>query len=125
MHAEKLSPTLRSRLRPIRSALARASILLSLALLSAGLSACAGTPRPQPAVAPSIELPARLETSPCLRGLLPDAEELTVGETLSLAIEAEARAECDRARGDALVEIIHDADRRWREFVETLNAPDR
>lgn len=73
--------------------------------------------RPQPNVAPRIDLPANL-SAPCLRGRLPAVDELTVGEALSQWIEAEAAAACERGRADQIIGVIATANRVWAEQNE-------
>lgn len=76
-----------------------------LACLCVALSACAATR--QPIVTPAaIVLTPSLRESPCLRGRLPDPATLTVGELGAEWVRAEARAECERERGDALAGVI-------------------
>lgn len=65
-------------------------------------------------MAPRLELPANLR-APCLRGLLPWGEPLELGEVLSLWVKAEARAECDRARAEAIVGLIDRANAEWEQ----------
>lgn len=51
--------------------------------------------------------------APCLRGRLPDPEELSVGEALSQWVESEARAACEQGRADALVGLIDRFNAEW------------
>lgn len=82
------------------------SIPLSLALGSLALSACATKPVPTPAPVRQIALTETLATSPCLRGLLPEADGLTVGGVLTFGAERHRDAICERERGDRLVSVI-------------------
>lgn len=65
-------------------------------------------------MAPRLELPANLRSA-CLRGLLPWGEDLDVGGLLDLWVKAEARAECDRARAEAIVGLIDRANAEWEQ----------
>lgn len=79
-----------------------------LALGSLALSACATRPAPTPAPVAPIELTPALETSPCLRGSIPDPEGLTVGDGLAFGAERHRDAICERSRGDAVVKVVSD-----------------
>lgn len=92
----------RTRSKPPRGAMW--SLLLSLLVLWSVVSGgCAA--RTSLATPAQITLGQQL-SSPCLRGHLPDPATLTVGDALTLWVEAEARAECERARGEGLVTAV-------------------
>lgn len=95
----------KARRRPEPWGLAQWLILGLAALFFAASGGCASTqvPTREPA---QIKLTENLRSSGCLRGLLPAADELTVGESLAQWVEAEARAECEGGRADRLVDVI-------------------
>ena len=95
--------------------LPRRSIPLSLALGSLALSACASKPVPTPAPVRQIALTPTLVESPCLRGLLPEADGLTVGGVLTFGAERHRDAICERGRAEALVGVIDDFNAAERE----------
>lgn len=92
----------------------RRLIPLSLALGSLACAGCATKPVPAPAPMRQIALTAALIESPCLRGLLPEDDGLTVGGALTFATERHRDALCERQRGDALVGVIDDFNRAER-----------
>ena len=95
--------------------LQRRSIPLSLALGSLALSACATKPAPASAPVRQIALTATLVQSPCLRGLLPESDGLTVGGVLTFGAERHRDAICERGRAEALVGVIDDFNQAERE----------
>lgn len=120
MHAEKSNATPR---RPRRAGwgLPRWSTRLLLGLCCVALSGCAGWLKAPPApTTPRIGLSdAQRSGALCegIRGRLPPAEELAVGEGLSLWVEAEARAACWREGYLALVGIADRADKEWEAYA--------
>jgi hypothetical protein len=105
------------RLRLALLALKRGLILPWLALLFAGLSACATPHRLSPETAPQIQLTETLRSSPCLRGRLPDPDWLDVGGALTLWLDAEGRAECEAARAAGVVAVIDRFNAEMRDWL--------
>lgn len=104
-------------------------ILALAAICFAALSGCAGLPKAPPAATPPrIGLsPEQRTGAACedqLRGRLPLADELTVGESLSQWVEAEARAACWRAGYLGLVGIADSADAAWEDYANARRRRD-
>jgi hypothetical protein len=98
-------------------------ILGLLALCFAASSGCAHRPTLSEltANAPRINLPETLKADAwCkdeLRGRLPEADFLTVGEALAQWQEAEARATCQGARADGLIDVIDAHNAAWEAWL--------
>lgn len=120
MHVARSNATPRRR-RRAGWGLPRWSIPLSAVLCCVALSGCAGWLKAPPApTTPRIGLSdAQRSGALCedLRGRLPLAEELAVGEGLSLWVEAEASAACWREGYLALVGIADRADAEWEAYA--------
>lgn len=131
MFAAMLKPTI-ARLRLAPLALTPASILAWLVLTSAALSSCAGLPKAPPAATtPRIGLTEAQRTGAVclelerpdpngdgLRGRLPTAERLFLGEVLAQWGEAEARAACWRSGYFGLVGVADTADAAWEDYAD-------
>lgn len=53
-----------------------------------------------------IVLTERLATSPCLKGRLPEADGLTLGDALAFGTQRHGDAICNLAWGSSLVNVI-------------------
>lgn len=84
------------------------SPLILPVLGSLAFAGCATKPAPTPAPVVQIALTPTLETSPCLRGTLPEADGLTVGGVMTFGAEQLGGRLCERERGDQLVRVIDD-----------------
>lgn len=99
----------------------RACALILLACLCAVSSGCAHMPNRTPpraeAPPPQLDLTQALATSElCLRGRLPEPGALSVGALGELWVGAEARAECEAQRADAVVGAAQAFNRAWAAY---------
>lgn len=101
------------------SQLRRLSLPIWLALGSLALSGCAGTPdlarvpsapaTAKPRLGPTVALvplTANLETSDCLKGRLPVADGLSLGDVMSFGAERHRDALCEHDWGASLLNVI-------------------
>jgi hypothetical protein len=110
MAAQKSSP---------RRALTSWSIRALLVLCFAASSGCAGSPRGIAGQAPQLILPAEIETSPCLRGLLPLADEpVSVGMIGAGWHQSEVTGVCEYVRAESAVSAVKDFNASLRRLWE-------
>lgn len=97
-------------------------ILALLALCFAASSGCAGSPKGLAGEAPQLILPSEVETSPCLRGLLPlDDEPVSVGMLGAGWHQAEVTGVCEYARAESAVAATKDFNLSLRRLWENAS----
>lgn len=69
---------------------------------------------PRPQLAENLRRPCG-EAQDGLRGRLPDPDALTIAESLSQWVEAEAGRACERARADHTVSAFDEAAAQWEQ----------